>query len=469
MKFNLTVIFYLVCSVYCTFFADAQSEPPGAKIHAHIDLDNPLNTISKYLTGSHFVYAVESDELYKDERIARWMLESKVGTIRYPGGTVVMAYHWDALNGIPFRTDSWDPEYNSEAKDPVDFMDVDEYIAYCSKVKAEPMIGINILSGRRYDREKEALDEARRLIEHCKNRGYDVKFWYIGNEGYAKGFTAKAYAAYVDKYAGVLKSVIPDIVVIGDWKLGPIWKDRFNECIEIAKMSEHLDVLEVHEKWGNEWGMTSGQSMEDWKSEFPIYDGKLGMYIRRFHEQMEQIGKPNIKFGLNEWGLGNVTGSNKNENAVLVADYLIEIFRNDVYMANYWNLNMGPAQTKILDTTDDKKQLLGLNPTAGIFEMYASAMGKRLLRVDCSRKEVYGFSAIDEQDLSVQLFLMHKSEGASKIEVSGLGGDYIAATIEAFDISGNILAEDIRGEADSGYFSLLLQPWSVNKIIFKLK
>ena len=375
-----TIIFTLLFLILSSFFD--QNEQPGDKVHVHIDFENPLHTISKYLTGTHFVYAVESDELYKDERIARWMKDSKVGTIRYPGGTVVMSYHWDSLNGIAFKFDSWNPDYNEISKYPTDYMDVDEYIAFCRKVNAEPMLGINILSGKKYKREDKSLNEAKRLIQYCKNKNYQVKFWYIGNEGYAKGFNTLKYAEYIDKYAEVLKSVDPNIIIIGDWKLGPIWKNRFNGCIEIVKHSKHIDVMEVHEKWGNQWGLASGQSMDDWKNEFPLYDGKLEMYIQRFHSEMIRIGKPNVKFGMNEWGLGNIAGSNKNENAILVADYLIGIFRNDVFMANYWNLNMGNEQTKILDT--EKNQLVGLNPVAGIFEMFASAMGKKLVRVDCT-------------------------------------------------------------------------------------
>ncbi len=441
----------------------AQSEQPNDKVHVHIDFENPLHTISGYLTGSHFVYAVESDELYKDERIAQWMKDSKVGTIRYPGGTVVMAYHWDSLNGIPFKVDSWNPDYNETSKDPADFMDVDEYIAFCRKVNAEPMLGVNILSGKKYNREKEGLDEAKRLIQHCKDKNYQVKFWYIGNEGYAKGFSALQYAEYIDKYAEVLKSVDKDIVIIGDWKLGPIWKDRFNECVEIVKHSEHIDVMEVHEKWGNEWGLASGQSVEDWKTEFPLYDGKLGMYIQRFHSEMRRIGKPNVKFGMNEWGLGDIAGSNENENALVVADYFIEMFRNDVFMANYWNLNIGHKQTKILNT--ENKQLVGLNPVAGIFEMYASAMGKKLVRVDCTDKKVYGFSAFDEHDETIQLYLINKSEEESKLEISGLLNDYKISATETFDITGKCKKEEIGSDENN----ISLDPWSFNKIVFSSK
>lgn len=94
----------------------AQSEQPGNKVRVRIDFENPLHTISQYLTGSHFVYAVEADELYKDERIIDWMKDSKVGTIRHPGGTVVMTYRWNSLNGIPFKVDSWNPDYNETSQ-----------------------------------------------------------------------------------------------------------------------------------------------------------------------------------------------------------------------------------------------------------------------------------------------------------------------------------------------------------------
>lgn len=437
----------------------AQSEQPQGKIYVFVDLENPLNKISKYLTGSHFVYGSESDELYKDDRIVQWMKDSKVGTIRYPGGTVVMSYHWDSLNGINFNVDSWDPNYDEIARDPSSFMDVDEYIAFCKMANTEPMLGINILSGKKFNRDNEGLDEAKRLIQHCVANNYQVKFWYIGNEGYAKGFGPIEYAQYIDKYAETLKSVDPNITIIGDWKFGPIWKNRFNQCVDIVKNSRHIDVMEIHEKWGNEWGLSSGQNMENWKTEFPLYDGKLGMYIQRFYFEMERIGKPNIKLACNEWGLGNIPGTTKNENAMLAADYLIELFRNDVYMANYWNLNMGENQNKILHTENNK--LIRLNPVANIFKMFASAMEKKRIRVDCTDKKVYGFAALDENTKIVQLFLINKSKEVSKMEISGLLDKYKISEVEVFDINGIYLKE----KKESEFQQVSLQPWSINKIV----
>ena len=111
--------------VALSLVATALGETRPQVVRVDVDTARPVRTISKYLTGSHFVYAFERDALYKDERIADWMRKSKIGVIRWPGGTAVQNYHWDNLNGIAFKEDSWDPAYNAVAADPKDYMDLD--------------------------------------------------------------------------------------------------------------------------------------------------------------------------------------------------------------------------------------------------------------------------------------------------------------------------------------------------------
>ncbi len=81
-----------------------------------------------------------------------------------------------------------------------------------------------------------------------------------------------------------------------------------------------------------------------------------------------------MKLALNEWGLGNISGASKFDYGLIAADYLIEIFRNKVFQACYWNLNMGKGDSKILNT--DKGKLVGLNPVANAFKLFASGMEK---------------------------------------------------------------------------------------------
>ena len=86
--------------------ADAPKQTGTIRIA--VDASMPQWQISRYLTGMHFVYGFEHDSLYRDEHIADWMRRAKVGIIRWPGGTAVQTHHWDRLNGISFKADTWD-------------------------------------------------------------------------------------------------------------------------------------------------------------------------------------------------------------------------------------------------------------------------------------------------------------------------------------------------------------------------
>jgi hypothetical protein len=192
----------------------------SAEVRVTVSADRPGWTISKYLTGMHTVHGNEPDVLWENPEVSSWMKRAKVGTIRYPGGTAVQTWHWDEPNGISFKVDSWEPGSRVTPRDPKLWMSLEEYIALCRKVGAEPMVGINIGSGKRFNRMQDSLDSARRLIRHCVDRNYRVRFWYIGNECY-KGWGPESYAREIDRYARVLTSVDRDIVIIGDWKFGP--------------------------------------------------------------------------------------------------------------------------------------------------------------------------------------------------------------------------------------------------------
>ncbi len=455
----------LACCTLLTC-ALAESSEQG-QVHVSIDMGRPLRTISRYLTGSHFVYAFERDSLYRDERIVDWMRRSKVGVIRWPGGTAVQNYHWDHLNGIAFKKDSWDPHYQAEDVHPKSYMDLDEYITFCRKVGAEPMVGINIKSGKKYKREAEALDEAQRLITYCRDRKYGVKYWYIGNECF-KGFRPSAYAQYIDRYAEVLRSVDPGIVIIGDWKFAPESKNRFEQCVEIATTSKQIDVLEIHEKWGNDWSLSTGGTKSSWRQECPLYQGKLGDHIRRFHQAMKVAGRSHVKLALNEWGVGKVSDGDEFDYALVAADYLVEVFRNDVYQACYWDLNMGPEKARVLATTEDRSRLLELNPIAHIFEMVAHALGKDLLDVASSEACVYGFAARGPGG-DLQVYLLNKGELPASVELSieNAGSKTMKVRTEAFVSPGVMVSDELGESTVSRPLLINLSPSSFSRITVK--
>ena len=261
-------------------------------------------------------------------------------------------------------------------------------------------------------------------------------------------------------YAETLKAVDPSITIIGDWKFGPVKKGRFLESIEIVKNSEHIDIMEYHEKWGVIWGLQSGKTYEDWKGQFPIYDGKLSEYILRFHELMEDIGKPEVQIAFNEWGLGSVNDADEYGHALIAADYLIELFKNNVAQACYWNLNIGSKVSRVFKTSENGKKLRDLNPVASVFKLLAPAQGQQLLHIESTEKSLYGFACQDKNGVT-SMFLLNKSDRVRKVDMfKKSASDHIE--FAAFTDPGEIKTQ-LLNELDK----LTLDPWTFNRITFQ--
>jgi len=389
------------------------------EVNISIDAGKPQHIISPLMNGAHFVYGNEADDIYKDERIAAWMRDVRTGIIRWPGGTVVMSYHWDDLTGDNFGPDRWDTEnYVEQNIAPENYMDLDEYIAWCRTVNALPMVGVNILSGKKFKTNNDGLDEATRLIQYCVDNNYNVKHWYIGNEPYAKGFGAVEYANYIDMYASALKKVDPDIIIVGDWKFGPEEKNRYESMLTVIHNSVHLDVMEIHEKWGNDWGVVSGQTLDDWKNEFPIYNGKMDYYCKKFNEDVALMGK-NTKLGFNEWGLGGMVNGNAYHYALLAADLMTQMFKNEVYSACYWNLNIssGDEGKSRIFTINNHKQVENFNPVSHVFKQYAPVLGNHYLDVNSDNQEVYGIASLCPTQDTLQVLLLNKSANRTNVSI----------------------------------------------------
>lgn len=421
-----------------------------------LKLDEPQWVVSKYLTGSHFVYAFEEDWIYEDDTVIDWMKRSKVGFIRYPGGTVTMHWHWEKPNGYAFEghveeltgdrstADTWSPKYkNLPKRDPKNYMDVDEYMAICKRVGSEAMLGVNTLSGGKYRSDDDSKEEAKRLVEYCKSKGYKISFFYIGNESYAKGFTAKRYAKTIDEYAAIIKEVYPNAQIIGDWKYGPERKKRFEGSLEIVRTSKAIDIMEYHEKLGNDWGLYSGVSKEEWLNQKPfLYNGQFSRFYDLFDENNRAAGR-DVKHAHNEWGIGGIEDSEDvYDMTLLTADFLIEIFRHPTYMASCWNLNMGPVETRIFRTENGKVKLM---PPALVYEMVATAMGEQIVPINvASNDAVYGFATKNDETKTGQLFLMNKSSSPASIKLISEGLTFSALTADRLLSPGIIKAENFK-------------------------
>lgn len=478
--YRIIVSLFIVSSLSTSSCATSKDQENGSTSSTPQTVDCVLNVdcndtdgrlVSEYLTGSHFVYGEEPDHLYEDVRIADWMKAAKVRIIRWPGGTAVSNYHWNDLNGISFDTDTWDPNYDDGYMPESDYMDLDEFIAYCRTVGAEPMVGININSGKKYNRKQDSLDEARALIQYCKENNYDVQYWYIGNESFTCGFGASLYAQYIDEYAMVLKSVNPDITIVGDWSFGPEDMGRYDQAMTIVRESEHLDILEMHEKWGSGWGLSSdfGVTFAEWQSESGLYDGKYREYMVRFHEDVRAMGK-DVRLGMNEWGLGN-TQATEFQNGLIVADNLIEMARGDVATACYWNLNMGAMATMILQKiwTNGYATLDRIGYIGNVFKLFAPAGGQIILDLESETSGIFGFAVKSKTEQSVELYVLNKLDEDRNLEINirGLSGSEYSCVKQTYKQPGDIV-ETAEIPLANGVSHLTLEGLSFSRILYRL-
>jgi alpha-N-arabinofuranosidase len=123
-----------------------------------------------------------------DPDVVRFLKQSRLPILRWPGGNFVSGYHWE--DGIgPMNKRPTRPNWAWGGLEP-NLFGTDEFIAFCRAVGCEPMICVNAGDG--------TPDEAARWIEYCNGpintpmgakraanghpEPFNVKYWEVGNE-----------------------------------------------------------------------------------------------------------------------------------------------------------------------------------------------------------------------------------------------------------------------------------------------
>lgn len=173
--------------------------------------------------------------------------------IRFPGGTVMCIYHWeDAVGPIEQRKKRkniiWggvlDPAFGTA-----------EFVDYCRRLNAEPMICVNMASG--------TPEEAGNWVQYCnadddsyyanlrRSHGYEkpfnVKYWCIGNECYAEPDIGKqhdvdVYIRDAREFIKFMKLSDPNIktVIVGSDN-----NDAWNKPV-LDALGDMTDYLSYH-------------------------------------------------------------------------------------------------------------------------------------------------------------------------------------------------------------------------------
>lgn len=441
------------------------------------------SAVTKMAMGAGLVYSWDADAFFADGELAHIMKDIGVGTLRWPGGTVVTYYHWDDLSGNGW-TESWNPAYDpANDKPPSNFMDLDEYLDLIDQTGAEIMLGVNMSSGKEWNREAEGISDAVGLVQHCKDLGYDVKYIYFDNENYHSGnnynldldgdgesWNPTNYAESFNLYAAAVKTVYPNAKLIANWQnnvTGTAFEAAMATMLGIA--GSNIDYVDIHWYW--EWDTAS---WDLWKSELPMvrtsssYSYKDS--VTYANNLFASLGYPHVKMAVMEWNLGpgpwqTDAAHNNFKTGLMQTEMQMQFLQAGLDIGLLYALqspNVTSAEDKHIVHSGDP------NSTALWMWLFSKAVGKAVVQSSSPTAGVYIVAAKGSQGELVA-YLLNKTDSDKTIEFK-VPGYTITETSEAWrfmdDGAGNGVLQEIALWDESGRKRTTLQANSLNMVGF---
>lgn len=402
-------------------------------------------TISPLLMGFNNVYCYEPDKYWQNGagKIAKHLQGLHTGIVRYPGGTVVTRFNWEQPTGQGWAEPEeakFNPAKNLQ---PTEFMDINEYLDYTKKLGIEPLIGINMSTGIKYNKVQEYLELAKRLVKHCKEKNADVKYYYLDNEPYLTGisykFTAASYAEQFNLYADAIRSVDPTVKLIANTH-----PDNYHYADTLLQIAgRNIDIFDIHYYWY--WGRAS---FENWKAQPAMLRpgaGTLAEQRMKFKELGKKYGIPDIELVVLEWNVGPETRAKatpntstaprrtKSQIALMVAEQFSDVLKSGMPMACFWPASWPTTMDRALLASEDD---YSANKVYYIFEMYKSVLGQTLLSATASAPRLSHIAAKSKDGKTLWVYLINKTKnsGNAAVAINLTGGRPASVTAAVYDI-----------------------------------
>lgn len=300
--------------------------------------------------------------------------EAGFKVIRYPGGSYSDLYHWE--------THTSTKGYPATIRPKTDF---DSFMSMAHKSRAQPLITVNYGSNQE-GTDGASPDEAARWVAYAnRTKGWNVKYWEIGNEVYGNGFYngqgwemdlhapdsekkedrlqnpklgPTAYGTNLLAFIKAMKKVDNTIKVgailttPGGWPDGvaPDW----NKTV-LGIAGKKIDFVVVH--WYGE-GRTPAAILDS-HSQVPSICGKLKDLIKTY------CGGRKVQIWMTE---GDASGWNtRAPGALFAADHFPTWIENGATHVDWWDLHNGAVKT-FDGTLDDQGILSNASSVGGMNE-----------------------------------------------------------------------------------------------------
>ena len=466
----------------------AQEGKSAGAVRVEVDPGERLYEIDPRFFGVCLMYWQESDEMMADGVIETSLKELPARLLRYPGGTDSDDYLWD------------EHRLNDKTRWPfVDgpgTMDTDEFIALCRRIGAEPLLCVNTELAF-FDSEERALDLAARWVRYCNvEKGYNVRYWEVGNEPYYHTrFNASQYAALFVKMARAMKAVDPTIEVaaVGRWKLDFPGVKALIPAESLAE-AQALEYRMEQGNWKLDTELRALRGVEDarawWPEVLEIAGDEIDVVsihwyfnLQELERMGEELGKlralcrekvPNRKLEiiLTEWTLHHLVKVDGMERALAVGEAVGKLLDGGVRMTTYWPLRCGGSHNrKALVDMQDRT----ITANYRVLQFFARNVGRYRVASRGGGEGLYHFATVTEGG-EVAVFLVNRTGEAVRaaVRVAGakgpaVGPAVVPAVVRVLRAAGDpALQEAVEEETSAivkdGVVEVVAPGWSVVQI-----
>ncbi len=414
------------------------------------------NQVSPYLTGFNIVYSHEDMDTWKSGEKAEVLKTAGINCLRYPGGHVVSFWDWE----FPFHetyANFWDPAYIESLspgklkrmeKENRDRMLLDDFFQVCRETGSEPVVGINMFQGYKYNRTEDSIAKAVRLVRESRNQYPDVKYYYLDNEAghqpeRGNHVPTDEYIRLIPAYARAIKEIQPDAQLI----VNPIRWNSVRGLIE--QVGEHVDMIDNHWYYTNrKWGLFY---IEDWRREEK--NKSFEQEMNQFNKWKQETGNKHLKMGILEWNLGPARGTEGSDvhsylfQGLVQANMLMYFIQHNVFMAACWPMMWAPSgpqsagsNRNFFDPATNR-----VSPSKTIFKWFAEAGNGTVLDSEIpTSKGIQAIAVLEADGKHILVYVLNKSENAQNL-ILNLSKPATSASAQVFQEGSNVNDVVVKG------------------------
>lgn len=312
--------------------------------------------------------------------------------LRYPGGCLAHGFDWKATVGPP-------------ADRPNFTFGVDEFLASCRALGAEPLMTVSDYTGGPQDAAdlveyvnapaSPAHPWAQKRAAWGRPKPYGVRFFEMGNESDhgnhdllpPQKFTAAAYAAWFNDCARRMRAIDPTIKMGALMGTGTGPDDPWNPTV-LAGVKSSADFIIVHTYVVNVWGENGTGPTTDVLMRACMATGdQTAAMLAQYRAQIAKYAGKSLPLAITEYNGGFVQEKPLPYRfafgpALFSADYVRILMQPEshVLMANYWQYLNGYWGAVLGPNQPGDPQPWRKMPAFYLFRLWGRHFGSKLVR-----------------------------------------------------------------------------------------